>query len=170
VEVCSFLEYLAVQRKVTGATQAQALNGLVFFFTRTLGKPLGEIGSFKRPKPHQRIPTVLSRREVMQILAQIKGQTGLMVRLMYGTGIRAMECARLRILDLDFEYRQITVRAGKGKKDRVVPMPDALTGNLKRQITWVGGKHKEDLEAGFGSVYLPEALERKYPSAPREFR
>lgn len=170
MEVCSFLEYLAVQRKVTGATQAQALNGLVFFFTRVLEKPLGEIGSFKRPKPHQRIPTVLSRREVMQILTQIDGQTGLMVRLMYGTGIRVMECARLRILDLDFEYRQITVRAGKGKKDRVVPMPDALTGKLKRQIAWVSRKHKGDIEAGFGSVYLPEALERKYPRAPKEFR
>ncbi len=169
-EVSSFLEYLAVQRKVAGATQAQALNALVFFFARTLEKPLGEIGAFKRPKPYKRIPTVLSRREVAQVLGQVEGQTGLMARLMYGTGMRVMECARLRILDLDFDYRQITVRAGKGKKDRVVPMPDALSGILKRQIAWVSSKHAEDLSAGFGSVYLPEALERKYPGAARELR
>jgi integron integrase len=168
--VSSFLEHLAVQRKVSGATQAQALNALVFFFARTLEKPLGDIGAFKRPKPYKRIPTVLSRREVARILAQTQGMTGLMVRLMYGTGMRVMECARLRILDLDFDYRQITVRAGKGKKDRVVPMPDALSDKLKRQIAWVTGKHDEDLKAGFGSVYLPEALERKYPNAAKELR
>lgn len=169
-EVSSFLEHLAVQRKVTGATQAQALNALVFFFARTLERPLGDIGTFKRPRPYKRIPTVLSRREVARILDQVNGQTGLMVRLMYGTGMRVMECARLRIMDLDFDYRQITVRASKGKKDRVVPLPGALAGLLERQIAWVRRKHTEDLKAGFGSVYLPEALERKYPNAAREFR
>ncbi len=169
-EVSSFLEHLAVRRKVSGATQAQALNALVFFYARVLEKPLGDIGTFKRPKPYKRIPTVLSRREVAQILARIQGVSGLMVRLMYGTGMRVMECARLRILDLDFDYRQITVRAGKGKKDRVVPMPDALASHLKRQIAWVTDKHAEDLKAGFGAVYLPEALERKYPNAAKEFR
>ncbi|WP_260294139.1 integron integrase [Sedimenticola hydrogenitrophicus] len=169
-EVSSFLEHLAVQRKVSGATQAQALNALVFFFARTLEKPLGDIGAFKRPKPYKRIPTVLSRREVARILGQMQGMTGLMVRLMYGTGMRVMECARLRILDLDFDYRQITVRAGKGKKDRVVPMPDALSDKLQRQIAWVTDQHAGDLKAGFGSVYLPEALERKYPNAAKELR
>lgn len=169
-EVASFLEHLAVKRKVTGATQAQALNALVFFFARTLERPLGDIGHFKRPKPHQRVPTVLSRTEVAGILRPLQGQTGLMTRLMYGTGMRVMECARLRVLDLDFDYRKITVHEAKGKKDRVVPMPTSLIEPLKKQIAWVGLKHEGDLQAGFGGVFMPDALARKYPNAARELR
>jgi integron integrase len=169
-EVASFLEYLAVKRKVVGATQAQALNALVFFFARTLEHPLGDIGHFKRPKPHVHIPTVLSRREVELILSALNGQTGTMVRLMYGSGMRVMECVRLRIMDLDFDYQQITVHDGKGKKDRVVPLPKSLSVKLKQQIERVTNQHKIDLEAGYGAVYIPEALERKYPNAPKELR
>ena len=169
-EVASFLEYLAVKRKVVGATQAQALNALVFFYARTLEQPLGDIGNFKRPKPHVRVPTVLSRREVELILNTLTGQTGTMVRLMYGSGMRVMECVRLRIMDLDFDYQQITVHDGKGKKDRVVPLPNSLSGKLKEQIDRVTNQHKIDLQAGYGSVYIPEALERKYPNAPKELR
>jgi integron integrase len=95
---------------------------------------------------------------------------GLMIRLMYGTGMRVMECVRLRILDLDFSYRQIMIREGKGKKDRVVPMPDVLISSLQQQINRVELLHKKDLAAGFGSVFLPDALARKYPNAERELR
>lgn len=169
-EVASFLEYLALKRKVTGATQAQALNALVFFFAKVLEQPLGEIGPFKRPKQPKRIPTVLSPREIEAIFANLDGMNGLMIRLMYGTGMRVMECVRLRILDLDFEYRNIIVRQSKGKKDRSVPMPDILVEQLQRQIWFVKERHIRDIEAGFGTVYLPDALSRKYPNAKNELR
>ncbi|MFC1684142.1 integron integrase [Pseudomonadota bacterium] len=169
-EVASFLEHLAVRRKVAGATQAQALNALVFFFARVLEQPLGEIGPFKRPKKPKRIPTVLSPSEIEQILSRIDGVKGLMCRLMYGTGMRVMECAHLRILDLDFPYKQIIVRASKGKKDRVVPMPEVLTAALHKQVQWVDELHEKDTKAGFGSVMIPEALARKYPNAEKELR
>ncbi len=169
-EVASFLEHLALKRKVAGATQAQALNALVFFFAKVLEQPLGEIGPFKRPKQPKRIPTVLSPREVEAIFSHLDGANGLMIRLMYGTGMRVMECVRLRILDLDFEYRNIIVRQSKGKRDRSVPMPDILVEHLKRQIRFVKERHIRDTEAGFGTVYLPDALSRKYPNAKNELR
>ncbi len=168
-DVASFLEHLAIRGRVAGATQAQALNALVFFFSCVMEQPLGEIGPFRRPKRPRRIPTVLSPVEIESILASIQGVTGLMVRLMYGTGMRVMECVRVRILDLDFAYRQIVVRAGKGKKDRVVPMPGVIIDALHHQIERVRVQHERDLVAGFGSVFMPEALTRKYPNADKEF-
>jgi integron integrase len=169
-EVASFLEHLAIQRKVASATQAQALNALVFFFSRVLERPLGEIGSFQLSKKPRRLPTVLSPREVAAILDLLNGTHDLMIRLMYGSGLRVMECVRLRILDLDFEYRQLMIRAAKGKKDRTVPMPEILITRLKKQVNWVQYLHAKDLEAGFGTVYMPDALARKYPSAEKELR
>ena len=169
-QVASFLEYLAVQRKVAGATQAQALNALVFFFTQVLEKPLGDIGPFKRPTRPRRLPTVLSPREIEALLAVLHGMNGLMIRLMYGTGMRVMECARLRILDLDFDYRNIVVRGSKGKKDRTVPMPEILAAELTRQIEKVKRIHDKELQAGLGSVFMPGALARKYPNAEKELR
>lgn len=170
VDVASFLEHLALKRKVSGATQGQALNSLVFFFSRVLEQPLGDIGPFKRPKKPRRLPTVLSPQEVKSVLSNLTGMNRLMVNLMYGSGMRVMECVRLRILDLDFDYRNVVVRAGKGKKDRSVPMPESLIEPLKMQIAAVKQLHKKDQAAGFGSVYLPDALARKYPNAEREFR
>ncbi|MCP3669795.1 MAG: integron integrase [Gammaproteobacteria bacterium] len=169
-EVASFLEHLALKRKVASATQAQALNALVFFFTRVLEKPLGEIGPFKRPKQPKRIPTVLSPSEIDSIFTHLHGTTGLMIHLMYGTGMRVMECVRLRIKDLDFEYRNIVVRQSKGKKDRSVPMPEILIEHLHRQIRFVKEQHSGDTAAGVGTVYIPEALSRKYPNAKSELR
>ncbi len=169
-EVASFLEYLAIKRKVAGATQAQALNALVFFFARVLEQPLGEIGPFKRPKQPKRIPTVLSHREMESMLAHLRGMNGLMIHLMYGTGMRVMECVRLRIMDLDFDYRHIMVRQSKGKKDRSVPMPEMLVDRLQQQIRYVKELHERDTAAGFGGVYIPEALSRKYPNAKNELR
>jgi integron integrase len=169
-EVAAYLEYLTVQRNVAGATQSQALNALVFFFAKVLEKPLGRIGSFKRPKKPRHIPTVLSPDEIKQLLSKTRGMPALMIKLMYGTGMRVMECVRLRILDLDFSYKQIVIRASKGKKDRVVPMPEIMIEALHGQINAARKLHEKDLEAGLGSVFMPDALARKYPNAAKEFR
>lgn len=169
-EVASFLEHLTLKRKVAGATQAQALNALVFFFARVLEQPLGEIGPYKRPTRPRRIPVVLAPNEVKALFTEIPGIRGLMVRLMYGTGMRVIECVRLRILDIDFSYQQITVRDSKGKKDRVVPLPQKLAGYIQAQIERVRKQHDIDLEQGFGTVFMPTALARKYPNAESELR
>jgi integron integrase len=169
-EVASFLEHLALKRKVSSSTQAQALNALVFFFSHVLERQLGDIGPFKRPKRPRRLPTVLSPTEIRSLFSHLSGMNRLMIHLMYGTGMRVMECVRLRILDLDFEYRNVLVRCSKGKKDRSVPMPELLIEPLKAQIESVNQQHSQDLAAGFGSVYLPTALARKYPSADKELR
>ena len=123
-EVASFLEHLALNRKVSPSTQAQALNALVFYFSKVIDSPLGDIGHFRQATRSKRMPTVLSPHEVERLFTQLSGLHRLMLTLMYGTGMRVMECVRLRVLDIDFAYRQITVRAGKGNKDRIVPMPE----------------------------------------------
>ena len=157
-------------RKVAGATQAQALNALVFFFNRVLEDPLGDIGPYKRPKQPRRIPTVLNHHEIESLFTYTQGMTGLMIRLMYGTGMRVMECVRIRLLDVDFAYKQIVVRASKGKKDRVVPLPESLLEAVHKQMNHVQHLHQNDLTAGFGSVFIPLALSRKYPNAEFETR
>jgi integron integrase len=167
-EVASFLEHLAIYRKVSGATQGLALNAIVFFFARVLEKPLGQIGPYKRPKKPKRLPTVLSPDEIHHLLGSLGPTNELMIRLMYGTGMRVLECVSVRLKDLDFEYLQITVRAGKGKKDRNVPMPKSLVEGLRRQVQFVTQIHTKDIEAGYGSVYMPEALARKYLNAEYE--
>ncbi len=169
-EVASFLEHLALERKVSSATQAQALNALVFFFSQVLERPLGEIGPFKRPQRPRRLPTVLSPSEIRAVFSHLSGMNRLMIHLMYGTGMRVMECVRLRLLDLDFDYRNILVRCSKGKKDRSVPMPELLLDPLRAQVEAVRQQHLGDLDAGLGSVYLPGALSRKFPNADKELR
>jgi integron integrase len=119
----------------------------------------------KRP---ERLPTVLTREEVVSMLAQLGGTHKLMAQLLYGSGLRLMECVRLRVKDLDFQYKTVTVRDGKGEKDRITPLPDALIAPLKRQMERVRLLHEEDQAAGFGAVYLPNALEKKYPNAATE--
>ncbi len=170
VDIASFLEHLAINRKVAGATQAQALNAVVFFFTRVLEKPIGDIGVYKRPKQPKRIPTVLSQSEIEAVFSHTHGQTGLMIRLMYGSGMRVMECLRLRVKDLDFAYRNIQIRQSKGKKDRFVPMPETLIEALKKQVKSIQELHLRDTAAGAGTVYIPDALSRKYPNAKYELR
>jgi integron integrase len=169
-EVASFLEHLTLERKVSGSTQALALNAVVFLYSRVLERPLGKIGPYKRPTKPRRLPTVLSPQEINSVLSKTTGLNWLIVHLMYGTGMRVMECVRLRLLDLDFDYRRILVRASKGMKDRSVPMPDVLVEVLKSQIAQVKQQHELDLAAGFGSVYMPNALSRKYPNAEKELR
>lgn len=166
----AFLEYLAIERKVSPSTQRQALNGLVFFIRHALGRKAPTIESFVKAKPVKRLPVVLSPGEVQQLLAQLDGVFGLMARMLYGTGMRLMECVRLRVQDVDFSYREILVRNAKGNKDRVVPLPDRLQEPLQQQLKEGKRTHDMDINAGFGSVYLPEALARKYPNAAKEWR
>ncbi len=168
-EVVSFLETLAVRSNVAASTQNQALNALVFFYNQALEQSLGDLGSFIRAKRPQRLPVVLTRGEVLRLLDGLEGTYQLMASLLYGTGMRLMECLRLRVKDLDFAYRQIVVRDGKGQKDRVTPLPDTLIEPLRAHLEQVKALHEADLSQGNGEVFLPSALATKYPNAAREW-
>lgn len=170
-EIASFLEHLVFQRKVSSSTQSQALNALIFFYKTVLGVELSDAIEFARSKKPKRLPVVLTVSEMKRILSNIEHPTQhLMANLLYGCGMRLMECVRLRIQDVDFEYRQILVRQAKGGKDRVVPIPKKSLPVLKSHIENVKKLHSEDLKEGYGSVYMPDALARKYPNAEKEFR
>jgi len=169
-EVAAFLEYLAVRRQVASATQRIALNALVFMYREVLGRNLDLGDSFTRAAAKRRIPVVLTQEEVRQLLAQLSGRTRLMAALMYGTGMRVMECVRLRVQDIDFGFCQITVRSGKGDKDRVVPLPEKLVPALRAHLAEVHRLHDGDLREGFGEARLPTALARKYGRAARDWR
>jgi integron integrase len=166
-EIQAFLLHLACERNVSASTQNQALSAILFLYRQVLHKEIEPIllSSAKRP---ERLPTVLSREETLRVLNQMNGLFKLMAQILYGSGLRLMECARLRVKDIDFQYKTITVRDGKGEKDRVTPLPDSLIPTLQRQIEQVRLSHEEDLAAGFGEIYLPGALETKYPNANRE--
>lgn len=168
-DVVSFLQYLAVRRNVAASTQNQALNALVFFYGQVLQQPLGDMGNFIRAKRPKKLPVVLTQSEIQQLLIQMKGKQWLMASLLYGTGMRLMDCVRLRVQDIDFEYRQIVIRDGKGQKDRVVPLPERLMEPLKTNLLEVRELHNEDLSNGHGEVYLPGALARKFPQAAKEW-
>jgi len=168
-EVKRFLEHLAVHRTVAASTQNQALNALVFLYTQVLDQPLGELDSFTRAKRPRRLPVVLAGAEARALLAALDGVQRLMASLLYGTGMRLMECVRLRVKDVDFRYRQIVVRDAKGAKDRVVPLPRVLVADLRSHLESVRQTHRADVERGLGEVFLPDALARKYPNAPREW-
>lgn len=169
--IVKFLEYLVVDRNVSSSTQGQALNGIVFFYKHVLKVDLSDDIQFARSKKPKRLPVVLSRLEVKELFSHFEGVTQLlMAKLLYGCGMRLMECVRLRVLDVDFSYQQIVIREGKGKKDRVVPIPETLLNDLQQQIEKARSEHNNDLAEGLGRVYLPEALARKYPNAENEFR
>jgi integron integrase len=167
-DVERFLAHLASDQRVAASTQNQALNALVFLFREVLDRPLPEM-QFTRARRPPRVPVVLTRDEVRALLGQLGGTYALMARLMYGTGMRLMECVRLRVGDVDFGNRLIVVRDGKGSKDRVVPLPQRLEDPLRGHLAERRRLHEEDLAAGVGEVYLPDALARKYPSAPRQW-
>ena len=169
-EIESFLSHLAVQQKVAASTQSQALNALVFLYKHVLDLPIeGEIEAV-RARRHRRPPVVMTQDEVRRVLGEMRGEHLLMARLLYGGGLRLMECIRLRVQDLDFSGAKIYVRGGKGGKDRVTVFPGSLQGDLRRQVEGVRTLHDRDVAEGFGEVYLPGALGRKYPGAGREFR
>ncbi len=167
-DVERFLAHLAADRQVSASTQNQALNALVFFFREVLRRPLPEM-QFARARRPSRVPVVLTREEVRALIGALAGTYALMARLMYGTGMRLMECLRVRVADLDFGNGLIVVRDGKGGKDRVVPLPRRLVEPLGEHLERVRRLHEEDLTAGVGEVFLPDALARKYPKAPREW-
>lgn len=167
-EVAMFLTHLAVERRVSASTQNQALNALLFLYKQVLNRDIGLIQGVTRAKRSQRLPAVLTREEVQSVLTRMSGREWLMAGLMYGAGLRVTECLRLRIKDVDFGFRQILVRDGKGKKDRAVPLPQAMAEPLRTQIEAVSRIHAGDIADGFGEVSLPYAIDRKYPHAARE--
>jgi integron integrase len=167
-EVGEFLTYLAVERDVAAATQNQALCALLFLYRTVLDRPLEWMGEVVRAKRPARLPVVLSRDEVRAVLDQLRGVKGLMAGLLYGSGLRLMECLRLRVKDVDFGQNRLIVREGKGQKDRVTVLPATLHEPLRRQIDEVRAIHRQDLAEGFGRVHLPHALAIKYPNADRE--
>lgn len=169
-EIEAFLSHLATQRKMSASTQRQALNALVFLYRDVLDRPIEDRIKPVRAKRRPSLPVVMTQREVKQVLSHMKGTHLLMARLLYGSGLRLMECIRLRVKDLDFERNLIYIRAAKGNKDRVTVFPKAVQADMQAQVERVREVHEEDCFQGYGHVYVPEALARKYPGAPREFR
>ena len=167
-EVEQFLTHLAVVGNVSASTQNQALAALLFLYREVLGIELANPDDVTPAKRPTRLPVVFTRLEAQQVLTRLDGEKRLMATLLYGSGMRLMECLRLRVKDIDFDYKQITVRNGKGNKDRNTLLPTKIIEPLRQQITKVQLLHQQDLVAGCGEVYLPDALERKYPQASKE--
>jgi len=168
-EITAFLTHLAVEKHVAPSTQNQALAAILFLYKEVLERELDWMDDIVRAKRAERIPEVLSPEQVRRLIDQMKGTYQLMARLLYGTGMRLMETVRLRVRDMDFHYRQITVRSGKGNKDRVTVLPGSLLEPLEAHLARVKALHDKDLAEGFGHVYLPYALARKCPNAEREW-
>jgi integron integrase len=168
-EVTDFLTHLAREGRVAASTQNQALSALLFLYKEVLKQEIGWLERVERAKRPARLPVVLTRDEVHTILAQLYGTCRLMAGLLYGSGLRLMECVRLRVKDLDLGYLRVTVRDGKGAKDRITMLPVNLAKPLQRHLQKIKSQHEEDLEAGFGSVFLPNAIARKYPGAAKEW-
>ncbi|MFA6004342.1 MAG: integron integrase [Elusimicrobiota bacterium] len=169
VDIARYLSSLASDCNVAAATQNQALNALLFLFKEVLGKDIGLVNGVVRAKRPPRLPVVLSRDEVRSVLGLMSGTPRLMATLLYGTGLRLMECCSLRVKDLDFSQNQIVVRSGKGDKDRYTMLPTGLQEPLRKHLAAVKRQHEEDLAQGLGRVALPNALDRKYPNAPQEW-
>jgi integron integrase len=168
-EIEAFLAHLAVQGHVAASTQNQALCALLFLYHEVLAIDLDGPIDIVRAKKPQRLPTVMTKAEALQVIAGLSGVPHLMAKLLYGSGLRLMECVRLRVKDIEFERREIIVRDGKGMKDRVTMLPDALIVPLQEHLRRVRLIHQQDLEQGYGAVYLPDALSRKFPNAAREW-
>ena len=164
-----FLTDLAVNKDIAPATQNQAMNALVFFYKKVLNYPLTREINAVRATKKINIPVVLTRSEVQQVINMMGGVPQLIVKVLYGSGLRIMEAVRLRVQDIDYEMRQISVRSGKGAKDRYTTFPTSIIPLLDNHLSKVRLIHEQDLEQGFGSVYLPHALARKYTSAAKEF-
>ena len=168
-EISEFISHLATKKKVASSTQNQALNAIVFLYKRVLNVELGDFGHMERAKKPEKLPTVMSRDEAGRILASMAGIHQLMAKLLYGCGLRLMECVRLRVQDIDFDQNHLIVRDGKGMKDRSTMLPDQLKPHLLEHLERVRITHEQDLKNVYGEVYLPFALERKYPNAAREW-
>jgi integron integrase len=168
-EVTAFLNWLAQARQVSASTQTQALSALLFLYRHVLGIDLPWMTEVVRAPARVRLPVVLTRDEVRILLQRLDGAERLVAMLLYGSGLRLLEALRLRIKDIDFRQDQVTVRGGKGDKDRITMLPQSIKPDLDRHLVAVRSLHQRDLEAGAGHVVLPNALARKYPNADREW-
>ena len=169
-EVNEFLNNLAVNEKVSASTQNQALNSLLFLYKNVLKRENFKFGNFTRAKKPKRIPVVLSKREVELIFSNLEGVYHIICSLLYGAGLRLNECLSLRVQDIDFDYFQITIRRGKGDKDRRTMLPEKLEHPLKEQLIIRKRIHEKDISQGYGIVNLPDAINKKYPSANKEYK
>jgi integron integrase len=169
-EINAFLTHLAVKEKVSASTQNQALSALLFLYRHVIGRQVGDLGEVIRARKPMRLPAVMTRQEVKSVLANLTGDKWLMASLMYGAGLRLMECLRLRVQDIDFERNEILVRDGKGAKDRITMLPVTLKAPLQEHLKKVKAIHEKDLAEGWGRVQLPDAVDRKYPNAPKDWR
>jgi integron integrase len=167
--ISRYLTYLAVNRKVAASTQNQALNALVFLYREILKQNIDDLNDFTRAKPAEKLPVVLTPGEVALVFSHMEGVYQLMAGLLYGAGLRLMECVRLRVKDVDFKYHNIVVRDGKGNRDRVTMLPQKYAETLKLQMKKVKIIHQQDLLNGYGQVYLPNALERKFINAAADW-
>jgi len=168
-EIAQFLSSLASESHVSASTQNQALNALLFLYKEVLEKKIGLIQGVVRANRPKRLPVVLTKEEVKRILDYLENTPWLMAMLLYGAGLRVLECCHLRVKDIDFSRNQIVVRAGKGNKDRYTMLPAAVMEPLRKHLQAVKRQHEEDLKRGLGRVALPDALERKYPNAGKEW-
>jgi integron integrase len=168
-EVEQFLTHLAVAGKVAASTQNQAKSALLFLYKEVLALELPWLDNVEQAKAPKRLPVVLNRDEVQAVLSRLSGTHWLIASLLYGSGMRIMERLRLRVKDVDFKRREILIRDGKGFKDRVTMLPGSLAAALEAHLVKVRGLHEADLQQGYGAVYLPNALERKYPNAAKEW-
>jgi len=170
VEIEAFLSHLAVEGNVASSTQNQVFNALLFLYRQVLDISLEDWKiDAVRAKKKRNLPVVLTKDEVRKIITLMTGKHRLMAKILYGSGLRLMECLRLRVHDLDFEMNELTVRDGKGEKDRITLLPELIQPALREHLDRVKILHEQDLEKGCGNVYLPYALERKYPNAPKEW-
>jgi len=169
-EINAFLTYLAVKMNVSASTQNQALSALLFLYRHVLSRDIGDLGNVIRARKPKRLPVVMTRGEVKAVLAHLQGDKWLMVSLMYGAGLRLMECLRLRVQDIDFAANQIIVRDGKGFKDRITVLAAVVKEPLLQHLERVREVHRRDLVERYGRVLMPYALARKYPNAATEWR
>jgi integron integrase len=168
-EINGFLTHLAVREKVSASTQTQALSALLFIYRHVLGREIGNLGEVIRARKPRRLPVVLTREEVKAVLDRLPGDKRIMAGLMYGAGLRLMECLQLRVQEIDFDRDQIIVWDGKGAKDRRTMLPVTLKPALEEHLRQVRAMHEQDLAEGFGRVQMPDALDRKFPNAGREW-
>jgi integron integrase len=168
-EINAFLTHLAVKEKVSASTQNQALSALLFLYRHVIGRQVGDLGDVIRARKPKRLPVVMTRDEVKAVLANLDGDKWLMASLMYGAGLRLMECLRLRVQDIDFSASQILVRDGKGFKDRATMLPQSVKEPLRQHLEGVRKTHRRDLADGWGRVQMPYALAKKYPNAASDW-
>jgi integron integrase len=169
-EINQFITHLVVERKASASTQNQAISAILFLYRNILHIQLDSVSlNFVRPKKGKRVPVVLSKNEAQAIITNMTGAYKLMVQVMYGSGLRLMECLRLRVKDIDFENRRILVYDGKGGDDRATLLPDSIIASLREHLKQVKIMHERDLAAGLGSVHLPFGLDKKYPAAHKQW-